>query len=70
MASVEKIGIIGAGIMGSGIAQVTAQAGYQVVMKDVENKFLERGLSAIRKNLQLIFQPLSQAAAFLRAPYT
>jgi len=54
MAKVKKIGVIGAGLMGSGIAQVAAQAGYQVVMRDVENEFLERGFDAIRKSLRLM----------------
>lgn len=54
MAVVERIGVIGAGIMGSGIAQVAAQGRYHVVMRDVENKFLERGFDAIRKSLDLM----------------
>ncbi len=48
---VKKIGVIGAGQMGSGIAQVAAQAGYEVVLRDVEERFLERGLAAIRRSL-------------------
>src|ERR1041385_2351648 len=38
--------------MGNGIAQVAARAGYAVVMRDLENRFLERGLGAIDKSLQ------------------
>ncbi len=48
---VRKIGVVGAGQMGSGIAQVAAQAGYEVVLRDVEERFLERGLAAIRRSL-------------------
>lgn len=48
----ETIGVIGAGTMGNGIAQVAARAGYEVVMRDVQSEFLERGLSAIDKSLQ------------------
>ena len=48
----EIIGIIGAGTMGNGIAQVAARAGYSVVMRDVEDEFLQRGLQAIDKSLQ------------------
>lgn len=44
--------ILGAGTMGSGIAQVVAEAGHQVVMVDVAQEFLDRGLAAIKKNLQ------------------
>ncbi|GAB5602097.1 3-hydroxybutyryl-CoA dehydrogenase [Thermus sp. FJN-A] len=48
---VKTIGVVGAGQMGSGIAQVAAGAGYQVVLVDVAESFLERGLSAIRRSL-------------------
>ncbi len=48
---VRKIGVVGAGQMGSGIAQVAAQAGYQVVLRDIEERFLERGLATIRRSL-------------------
>ena len=43
-----KIAVIGAGLMGSGIAQVAAQAGYDVVMRDLDTAATERGLTAIR----------------------
>ena len=46
------IGVVGAGTMGNGIAQVSARAGYNVVMHDVRDEFLDRGLSAIDKSLQ------------------
>jgi 3-hydroxybutyryl-CoA dehydrogenase len=48
----ETIGVIGAGTMGNGIAQVAARAGYGVVMRDVKDEFLKRGLQAIDKSLQ------------------
>ena len=48
----EVIGVIGAGTMGNGIAQVAARAGYSVVMRDVKDEFLQRGLQAIEKSLQ------------------
>ena len=48
----EIIGVVGAGTMGNGIAQVAARAGYQVVMRDVRNEFIERGMGAIDKSLQ------------------
>ncbi|MBT4363405.1 MAG: 3-hydroxybutyryl-CoA dehydrogenase [Desulfobacterales bacterium] len=46
-----RIGVIGAGIMGSGIAQVCAQAGYEVIIRDIEERFVEKGLQAIRDSL-------------------
>ena len=48
----ELIGVVGAGTMGNGIAQVAARAGYDVVMRDVRDEFLERGMTAIDKSLQ------------------
>lgn len=46
-----KILVVGAGQMGSGIAQVAAAAGHSVIMQDVEQKFVDRGLAGITKNL-------------------
>jgi len=48
----EIIGVVGAGTMGNGIAQAAARAGYDVVMRDVTQEFLQRGLTAIDKSLQ------------------
>ncbi len=48
---VKKLGVIGAGQMGSGIAQVAAQSGYEVVLMDVEELSLKKGLEAIRRSL-------------------
>src|SRR5262245_52701077 len=45
-------GVIGAGTMGNGIAQVAARAGFDVVMRDVAEDFLARGMAAIDKSLQ------------------
>ena len=48
---IKLIGVLGAGSMGNGIAQVAAQAGYQVIMRDIEDRFVENGLKAIEKFL-------------------
>ncbi len=48
----EIIGVVGAGTMGNGIAQVAARAGYEVVLRDVKDEFLERGMTAIDRSLQ------------------
>jgi 3-hydroxybutyryl-CoA dehydrogenase len=48
---IKKVGVVGAGTMGNGIAHVFARGGYDVVMCDVEQRFLDRGLAAITKNL-------------------
>jgi len=47
----KKIGIIGAGTMGSGIAQVVAQSEYDVILRDINEEFIKRGLQNIEKNL-------------------
>jgi 3-hydroxybutyryl-CoA dehydrogenase len=44
---IDKVGVIGCGQMGSGITQVCAQAGYQVIVSEVNNTYLDRGLSSI-----------------------
>ena len=49
--SIERVGVVGAGTMGNGIAQVAATAGYDVVMRDIEEEFVESGLDAIEGSL-------------------
>ncbi|MEA3348522.1 MAG: 3-hydroxybutyryl-CoA dehydrogenase [Pseudomonadota bacterium] len=49
---IKKFGVVGAGQMGNGIAQVAAQVGIQVIMHDIAEKFVEHGMSVIKKNLQ------------------
>src|SRR5438045_2383863 len=48
----EIFGVVGAGTMGNGIAQVAARAGFEVVMRDVAEDFLTRGMKAVDKSLQ------------------
>jgi len=49
--NVNTIMVIGAGQMGGGIAQVAAQAGYKVILNDIKQEFIERGLKVMDKNL-------------------
>ena len=49
---IKKICVLGAGVMGSGIAQVSAETGYQVSMRDIEDRLVEGGMKTIRKNLE------------------
>lgn len=49
---IKKVGVIGAGTMGNGIAQVVAAAGYDVLMRDIKDEFVARGLATIRKSLE------------------
>src|ERR1700733_5329979 len=48
---IQRVGVVGAGTMGNGIAHVFARFGFNVVLCDVEQRFLERGLGTISKNL-------------------
>ncbi len=48
---IEKVGVLGAGLMGHGIAQVAAQAGYEVVVREVDEPTLAKGLAKIEKQL-------------------
>jgi 3-hydroxybutyryl-CoA dehydrogenase len=48
---IKTIGVLGAGVMGNGIAQVAAMAGYNVIMRDIEDRFVEGGLKNIEKFL-------------------
>lgn len=49
--NVQKVMVIGAGQMGSGIAQVCAEAGYNVILNDLKMEFVERGLATMKRNL-------------------
>ncbi|MGB8324330.1 MAG: 3-hydroxybutyryl-CoA dehydrogenase [Candidatus Acidiferrum sp.] len=48
---IKTVAVLGAGTMGNGIAHVFARAGYTVIMRDIEERFLQRGLETIGKNL-------------------
>ena len=48
---IEKVGVLGAGLMGHGIAQVAAQSGYQVVLREVDEAALAKGVGKIEKQL-------------------
>jgi 3-hydroxybutyryl-CoA dehydrogenase len=52
MANIKTVGVVGAGLMGSGIAQVVAQAGYSVIVREVEQRFLDKGLKGVEGQLQ------------------
>ncbi len=49
---IKKICVLGAGLMGNGIAQVCAQAGYDVTLRDIKQQFVDTGMDSIRKNLE------------------
>ena len=49
---IKTFGVVGAGQMGNGIAQVAAMSGLEVIMSDIKTEFIERGLENIKKNLR------------------
>ena len=49
--AIHKVGVVGCGLMGSGIAQVAAQAGFPVVVREVQPELVDKGLKSIEKNL-------------------
>ena len=49
---IRQVGVVGAGTMGNGIAHVFARSGFAVTLCDVEQRFLDRGLETISKNLE------------------
>jgi len=49
--SIKTVAVLGAGTMGNGIAHVFARAGYNVILRDVDQRYLERALDTIGKNL-------------------
>jgi 3-hydroxybutyryl-CoA dehydrogenase len=51
VAGIKTVAVLGAGTMGNGIAHVFARAGYNVILRDVEERFLQRGMETIGKNL-------------------
>src|SRR6516225_9377021 len=49
--AIQRVGVVGCGLMGSGIAQVSAQAGFPTVVREVSAELVEKGLKGIEKNL-------------------
>ncbi len=60
---IKKVGVLGCGLMGSGIAQSAAQAGFQTVVVEVEQKFLEKGMGGIDKSLSRFVEKGKMTAA-------
>ena len=50
--NIEKVGVLGCGIMGAGIAQVCAQAGLRTVVREIDQKFIDKGFGIIEKNIK------------------
>ena len=52
MSDIQTVGVVGCGLMGSGIAQVSAQAGYRTLVREIDRDALDSGLASIEKNLE------------------
>ncbi len=61
--AIQKVGVVGCGLMGSGIAQVAAQAGCQVTVREVSQQLLDKGLQGIDKNLARLVEKGTLSAA-------
>jgi len=62
--AIHKVGVVGCGLMGSGIAQVSAQAGFPTVVREVSSELVDKGLKGIEKNLSRLVEKgsLTEAA--------
>jgi len=62
--AIQKVGVVGCGLMGSGIAQVCSQAGFSTVVREVNGELVEKGLKSIEKNLNRLVEKgtLTEAA--------
>jgi 3-hydroxybutyryl-CoA dehydrogenase len=54
--AIQKVGVVGCGLMGSGIAQVAAASGFQTVVREVNSELVEKGLKGIEKNLNRLVE--------------
>jgi 3-hydroxybutyryl-CoA dehydrogenase len=65
LSEIDTVGVVGAGTMGNGIAQVAAMNGYDVIMRDIEQQYVENGLESIEHSLDRLVssEKLSQADA-------
>ena len=61
--AIEKVGVVGCGLMGAGIAQVAAQSGFQVTVREVSQQLVDKGLQSIQKNLQRLVDKGNLSAA-------
>jgi 3-hydroxybutyryl-CoA dehydrogenase len=75
MSEIKRVGVLGCGLMGSGIAQVAAAAGYDTVVRDVSKDLLERGRAGIEKSLAKFVEkgkldPAARDATLKRLTFT
>src|SRR5271170_5484494 len=63
MMAIQKVGVVGCGLMGSGIAQVCAASGFTTVVREVSPEIVEKGLKSIEKNLARLVEKGTITAA-------
>ena len=63
MAEIRKVGVLGCGLKGSGIAQISAAAGFETVVREVEQKFLDKGFASMDKSLGKFVEKGKMSAA-------
>ena len=68
MAEIKKVGVLGAGLMGHGIAQVIATSGYDVVLREVDDETLAKGIGKIEKQLARAVEQRHERAAIVGLP--
>jgi enoyl-CoA hydratase/3-hydroxyacyl-CoA dehydrogenase len=56
MSNIKKVAVLGSGVMGHGIAQISAAAGYSVALRDIEETFLQKAMDKIRWSLAKIVE--------------
>jgi 3-hydroxyacyl-CoA dehydrogenase len=56
MANIQKITVLGSGIMGHGIAQISAMAGFDVILRDIDKKFLDSAMNKIKWSLDKLVE--------------
>jgi len=61
LADIQRVGVLGCGLMGSGIAQVAATAGYDTIVRDISNEVLNRGRAGIEKSLAKLVEKESSS---------
>lgn len=56
MSNIKKIAVLGSGVMGHGIAQISATAGYTVALRDIEEAFLQKAMDKIKWSLDKLIE--------------
>ena len=69
MKKIKKVGVLGSGLMGSGIAEIAARAGYETVVREVSSELVDKGVEKTAKGKAEIVKALNEAFAYCEAAY-